>query len=138
MLSHLFLASTLAAAALALPQQIPRQEPTYTTNTTYYQGLVTADSCGTQVATGSVTSGICITHYTYSLAVQPLVDRDCTYTLWKGTTDCGESEGSEGTPGGEETSLQAGGDAVCITTSVLDGGQWYHASGMLQCGGYVD
>lgn len=87
------------------------------------------DACGIDaVVTGNITSGTCNTAYTYALSIQPLSDRDCTYTLWTGSSDCGSDATGE-----SNSFLPAGGPPVCVTTGVYDGGRFIHASGKLDC-----
>ena len=126
-----FLAAGLVstATALALPNPLSQRATTYTTNATYYQGISSSDACGqTAVSTDNITSEICNTAYTYALSVQPVSNRDCVYTLWTGSSDCG-SDATEKS----NAFLPAGGHGVCVTTGVYDGGAHIHASGMLNC-----
>ena len=128
MFAPIFLAALLSAiSTVAVPHRPHQRATTLTTDVTYYQGSAsTAGSCGEEaVATGNITSGTCATLYTYALSIQPLADQDCEYLLYEGSSDCG----SDATT----TLLPAGGLAVCVTTGVLDGGEFMHASGTLKC-----
>ena len=88
-----------------------------------------SNACGAEaVVTGNITSGTCNTAYTYALSIQPLSDRECVYTLWTGSSDCGSDATQK-----NDSILPAGGSPVCVTTGVYDGGRFIHASGMLEC-----
>jgi hypothetical protein len=131
MLSPIILTTLFSVATvLARPQPLPAQSTTrYTTDVTYYQGESTSDSCGLEaVSSGNITSGVCNTAYTYALTIQPLADRDCEYVLWEGSSTCG-SEATQKS----KSFLPADGHPVCVTTGVLDGGKFEHASGKLRC-----
>ena len=131
MLSSIILTALFSVATVfALPQPLPAQSTAKsTTEVTYYQGESTSDSCGLEaVSSGNITSGVCNTAYTYAITVQPLADRDCEYVLWEGSSNCGPDATQK-----SKSLLPAGGHPVCVTTGVLDGGKFEHASGKLRC-----
>ncbi|KAF2718964.1 hypothetical protein K431DRAFT_198073, partial [Polychaeton citri CBS 116435] len=86
-------------------------------------------NCGTWVASGNLTAATCNTLKTSGISIAALADRECTFTLYKGTASCsGDIESKE------TIVIEKGGEGVCVPTGVLDGGVWQKASGMWTCG----
>lgn len=57
---------------------------------------------------------------------------DCTFSLFKGVTDCSGGAAQTVELKAVEQGAQATG--TCVQTGVMDGGKWYHGSGWLSCG----
>lgn len=138
------LAST--ATSLAVPQTTGPsgdQSPYATsTNITYYQGVTAstgtsiqssysshANDCGTYVAAGTIQAGICTKFTTQGVGIWGSSNGSCSLTLYKGSDSCGADATKE------VVSVQNGEDEVtCVATGVMDGGMWYHGSGIWTCG----
>ncbi|APA11459.1 hypothetical protein SS1G_04857 [Sclerotinia sclerotiorum 1980 UF-70] len=138
MLFTTLLPLTLLTSILASPVPTTETTPsptttcsTLTTKQDYYQGYQSPSQCGINVASGNITSGTCVTITTQGIMLFP-ADTKCTYSLWKGVTDCSGQVTETFDLGVKTEGVESQG--VCVGTGVMDGGKWYHGSGFLSCG----
>ncbi|KAF7861377.1 hypothetical protein EAF04_007942 [Stromatinia cepivora] len=129
----LTLLTTILASPVPTPQTATSTCSTLTTKQDYYQGYQSPTQCGINVASGNITSGSCVNILTQGIMLFP-ADKKCTYSLWKGVTDCSGEVTEKYDLGVKKEGEESKG--VCIGTGVMDGGKWYHASGFLSCGCY--
>ncbi|KAF2157250.1 hypothetical protein K461DRAFT_289585 [Myriangium duriaei CBS 260.36] len=133
----LFLAAAAGLSA-AMPTKETHKKVTepQTTPADFFQGPLvfsglslnsTEGSCGTKVASGTITEGACNDLHTLSIGIHQRADKQCTFTMWTGTHTC------DGAGKSEEIIIPSGTDSTCINTGVLDGGKWYVASGIYKC-----
>lgn len=134
------------ATSLAVPQTTggsSDQSPYATsTNITYYQGVTAstgasfestysshANDCGVYVAAGTIQSGVCTKFATQGVGIWGTSDGSCSLTLFRGSDSCGADATKE------VVSVANGDDEVtCVATGVMDGGKYYHGSGIWTCG----
>jgi hypothetical protein len=131
----------LAATALALPNPLPEavaepattgaaKPPTNTTITFYTGG--SSNKCGDgafNIGQGNLTAGECKNLFNSAFSIPYDANFACTFTLWQGSTSCGQ-----GSTGKVVTKIPKGtSGSACIDTGVVDGGKWYHGSGIWKC-----
>lgn len=135
--AFIFLA-TAAGLSAAMPTKEHHKKVTesQTTPADYFQGPLvfsgqslnsTDGSCGTKVASGTITEGACNDLHTLSVGIHQRADKQCTFVMWTGSHTC------NGTSQPEVIDIPAGTESTCINTGVLDGGKWYVASGIYKC-----
>jgi hypothetical protein len=122
-----------AASAFALPNPAPASNVKPPTNTTitYYTGGST-NHCGDgayNIGSGTLIAGECKNLVNSALSIPYDVNFACTFTLFQGSTTCGA-----GATGTVVTKIPKGAKgSACIDTGVLDGGKYYHGSGIWKC-----
>ncbi|KAF7890102.1 uncharacterized protein EAF02_002517 [Botrytis sinoallii] len=137
MLYTTILPLTLLTAVLASPVPVPASTSpvstcsTLTTKLDYYQGYQSPSQCGINVFSGNITAGVCVNILTQGIMLFP-ADTACTYSIWKGVTDCSGGVTQTFDLGVAQQGVQSVG--TCVGTGVMDGGRFYHASGFLSCG----
>ncbi len=124
----------VTVSAMLIPPPLLKRDTVYRVEATYYEGTSVNGTCGEEaVSSGFINSGECKQLYTSGISMDPLGSRSCEYILFKGTTTCDRTASSV-----ERTNLPAGGQSVCIDTTVLDGGAHTPVSGILRCGTNVN
>ncbi|KKY33152.1 hypothetical protein UCDDA912_g06886 [Diaporthe ampelina] len=101
----------------------------------WYQGVATftgtsavidaSGSCATKVSSGTMTAGGCQKLSTYAFGLHH-TDRACNYRLWTGNDDCSGDDYTD-------IPIPADSNVTCVNDGVLDGGRFYHASGIYSC-----
>ena len=138
MLTFTFFAALAPALAMALPQTTSfinepttgGVNPTFPTNITitYYQGVSSAASCGTSVATGALEADTCTQFCTMGIAISQVPSNNCTFTLYQGSSTCEADANQTST-----NAIPAGEGEVCIEVGVEDGCDFQYASGVWSC-----
>ncbi|KAK4554915.1 hypothetical protein LTR86_008063 [Recurvomyces mirabilis] len=127
------LATLATASALALPS-LPatstpsRDQTNLTTQATYYQGGTPSAACGFAVSSGTLIPDTCHQALVYGIGVQQLEDRECTYTIYQGSKNCGDDATSV-----TNVTVPMGTDSTCVDAGVYDGGNFVHVSGVWSC-----
>jgi hypothetical protein len=132
----------LAATVLAAPHPQPEQTAAdaaapkpYKGNTTinYFvgqaggAGSTDAQYCSMDVANGTLQQKVCNTFTTSSVGIAHVPGYDCSLTFFSNDAKCG------GTNNQKVIALPKGNGTTCVGTGVLDGGKYYHGSGIWSC-----
>ncbi|PNS16434.1 hypothetical protein CAC42_168 [Sphaceloma murrayae] len=129
--ANFVLSATLTAS---VPLTLPTAPTTVAVD--WYQGPLTfpddyltstTGSCGTKVASGTLTAGACNNFKVLGLGIQQNPHQDCKVKLWKDVTTC------DGDGQWIEVVIPQGSETTCLRTGVLDGGRFYKASGVYSC-----
>jgi hypothetical protein len=106
-------------------------KPPANTTINFYVGGTT-NHCGDgayNIGSGTLVAGECKNLVNSALSIPYDATFACTFTLWQGSTSCGA-----GATGTVVTQIPKGVNAsACIDTGVVDGGKWYHGSGIWKC-----